>query len=209
MIVESFQQGDPEVRVNDVARSARSKAGVAWPLMAIVLLWSSCAHAEIQVFLLRGWFGVFSTGMDAMADELRAKGIKAEAIGHLAWKSTAARIAKARAAGQTGRLVLVGHSQGANNVIAMARELQAQNVSVDLLVTLVPFLQDPVPSNVARAINYYQSPGWGLPLTTDPDFKGKLSNVDISSDWGTFHVTIDKSPKIQSEVVGAIVELAR
>jgi hypothetical protein len=203
-----FRQGDLEVQGRDVGRSAVSAAVMAWPLAAIVLLWCNCAHAETQVFLLRGWFGVFSTGMDTMAEELRAKGIKAEAIGHLAWKSTAAKIAKARAAGQTGRLALVGHSQGANNVIDMARELQSQKVPVDLLITLVPFMQGPVPSNVVRAVNYYQSPGWGSPLTTDADFKGKLSNIDISGDWGTFHVTIDKSSKIQAEVIGAIVELA-
>ena len=39
---------------------------------------------------------------------------------------------------QGGPLVLVGHSQGANNVIDMARLLERENIPVDLLVTLAP-----------------------------------------------------------------------
>ena len=177
--------------------------------MAIALLWCNCAHAETQVYLLRGWFGVFSTGMDSMAEELRGKGINAEAIAHLSWKSTVSKVVKERAAGRTGQLVLVGHSQGANNVIDMARELEMHKIPVDLLITLAPFLQDPIPSNVVRALNYYQSPGWGAPLTADRGFKGELSNIDIGSDLGTFHINIDKSPRVQAEVVGAIAALPR
>ena len=122
-------------------------------LLVAALALSSPALAETRVYLLRGWFGVFSTGMDTMAEALRAKGIKAEAIGHLEWKTTAAKIASERAAGATGPLVLIGHSQGGNNVIDMARELDKQSIPVDLLVTVAPFMQEPVPANVVRAPN--------------------------------------------------------
>ena len=98
----------------------------------------------------------------------RAKGIKAEAIGHLSWKSTVSKIVKDRASGKGFALVLVGHSQGANNVIEMAQMLETQKIAVDLLVTLAPMLQDPVPANVVRAMNYYQNPGWGAPLVSRP-----------------------------------------
>jgi len=96
--------------------------------------------AETQVLLLRGWFGVFSTGMDGLAAELKAKGIKTEVAGHLYWSTAVKEILKERAAGKNGALVLVGHSQGANNVIDMARSLEPHKVSVDLLVTLAPFM---------------------------------------------------------------------
>lgn len=175
--------------------------------LGAALLSSSAAKAETRVYLLRGWFGVFSTGLDSVAAELRSKGIKAETVGHLAWKSTVASIIKWHASGNSGPLVLVGHSQGANNIIDMARELEKHNIPVDLLITLAPFLQDPVPSNVVRAINYYQSPGWGSPLTADPGFKGELSNINMESDSGILHINIDKDAKVQAQVVGTIATL--
>jgi hypothetical protein len=165
--------------------------------------------AEARVYLLRGWFGVFSTGMDELAGLLNAQGAKAEAIGHLSWKATVTKIVQARAAGRLGPLVLVGHSQGANNVIEMARLLQSQKIAVDLLVTLAPFMQDPVPANVMRAMNYYQSPGWGAPLTADRGFQGRLSNIDVGSDLTITHINIDKSARVQGEIVRAVMALGK
>src|SRR2546423_8481184 len=84
--------------------------------IAIALLWSAATNAETRVYLLRGWLGVFSTGLDSLAAELRSKGIKAETVGHLAWKTTVSNIIKWHASGDTGPLVLIGHSQRAHNV---------------------------------------------------------------------------------------------
>lgn len=189
-------------------RPTRDSAGMVRLFAVLALAWCAAAHADAQVFLLRGWFGVFSTGMDRMAETLRNQGIPAEAVGHLAWRSTVDRILAARAKGERGPIVLVGHSQGGNNVIDIARELEKHAVQVDLVVTLAPFLQDPVPANVLRAVNYYQTPGWGTPLAPDPAFKGELVNRDVG-DTGTFHVNIDKNRRIQAEIVAAIVALVK
>src|SRR3982074_980803 len=129
--------------------------------VAVATLWSSVSKAETQVYLLRGWFGVFSTGLDTMADDLRIKGVKAETVGHLAWKSTAANMIKDSKAGKSGALVLIGHSQGANNVIEMARILEKEGIAIDLLVTLAPLLQDSARFISVAATNYYNSPGSG------------------------------------------------
>jgi hypothetical protein len=178
--------------------------------VAVALLWCNCAlAAETQVLLLRGWFGVFSTGMDGLAAELKAKGIKAEVAGHLYWSTAVKEIVKERTAGKTKALVLVGHSQGANNVIDMARALEPHKVSVDLLVTLAPFMQNPIPANVVRAVNYFQSPGWGAPLTAEPGFHGKLSNVDVGDDWTIAHISIDKSSRIHAEISREIAALSQ
>jgi thioesterase domain-containing protein len=142
-----------------------------------------------------------------VAETLRGRGVQAEAIGHLAWKSAVAKILEARKAGRADPIVLVGHSQGGNNVIDMARELAPHKVRVDLLITLAPFLQDAVPPNVARAVNYYQSPGWGTALVAEPGFNGELANIDVQ-DGGTFHVNIDKNARVQAEIVASIVTLA-
>jgi hypothetical protein len=173
--------------------------------ISIAMLWSSAVKAETRVYLLRGWFGVFSTGLDSLAEELRSKGVKAETVGHLAWRSTVSNIIKDHAASKSGSLVLIGHSQGANNVIEMARLLDKENIPVDLLVTLAPMLQDPIPGNVVRAINYYNSPGWGAPVTADAGYRGKLSNINLGGDFGISHVAMDKSPKIQAEIERAVL----
>ena len=207
-----------------IARTGRGRRGTTAPTrahrrlpfaaqslaVAVALLWCNGAlAAETQVLLLRGWFGVFSTGMDGLAAELKAKGIKTEVAGHLYWSTAVKEILKERAAGKTRALVLVGHSQGANNVIDMARALEAQNVPVALLVTLAPYRQDPVPANVMRAINYYQSGGWGAPLTAAPGFRGKLSNVDVAEDSTVSHINIDKSARIQAEIAREIGAIAK
>jgi hypothetical protein len=178
---------------------------------AIGFLWSAAAHAaETQVYLFRGWFGIFSTGLDTIAAELNAKGVKAETLGHLAAQATVARLVKEHGTVKGGRrIVLIGHSQGANNVIEMARALEANNVPVDLLITLAPFWQDPVPGNVVRAINFY-TVGWGAPLTAEAGFRGKIANVNVSSsDDSVSHMSIDKSAKVQAEITREILLLSR
>ena len=179
-----------------------------WVLLACALLCAP-AHAEMRVYLIRGWFGVFSTGLDQIAAELRTKGIHAETIAHLQWKATATEMVNGRATLADGPLVLVGHSQGGNDAIKLAREVQPHGVTVDLLIALAPFLQDPVPTNVKRAVNYYQSGGWGSPLTPSAGFAGEILNVDMGSDAGTFHINIDKNRDVQMKVVAAITALAQ
>jgi hypothetical protein len=175
----------------------------------IALLYCSPACADTRVILLRGWFGVFSAGLDEIAEALRAKGIQTEVAGHLSWRTAADDILRKRAEGNADALVLVGHSQGANNVIDMAQVLEAKNVPVALLVTLAPYRQNPIPGNVMRAINYYQSTGWGAPLTAGTGFRGKLSNIDVKEDTTVSHINIDKSARIQAEIAREIGAVAK
>jgi pimeloyl-ACP methyl ester carboxylesterase len=179
-------------------------------LTAMLLLWCDGALAAgPKVILLRGWLGVFSTGLDSIADQLKAQGIETKVAGHLYWSNAVADIVRERSAGPIGPLVLVGHSQGANNVIDMARSLESHNITIDVLVTLSPFMQNAVPANVVKAINYYQSAGWGQPLAGDHNFHGKIVNVDLAADPTITHVSIDKSAKVQAEILREIIALAR
>jgi hypothetical protein len=198
--------------LGDAHALRRSSAGARriGMVLAVALFWCNPGFAaEPRVLLLRGWLGVFSTGLDSLADELKAKGIKAEVAGHLHWDTAVSDILRARAAGETGPIVLVGHSQGANNVIDIARALEPRKVPVDLLVTLAPFLQNPIPANVLRAVNYYQSPGWGAALVGDRGFHGKLSNVNLVDDPTILHVSVDKSTKIHADILREIEALVR
>jgi predicted esterase len=181
-------------------------AVMAFMASAMMPFWCdvTLAAGTPRVILLRGWFGVFSMGLDSLTEQLKTRGINAEVAGHLSWQNEVTEILRERSAGRTGPLVLVGHSQGANNVIDIARALEASHVTVDLLITLSPFMQNRVPANVAKAINYYQAPGWGQPLEADQGFHGKLINVNLSDDPTISHIGIDKSEKIQTEIVREI-----
>lgn len=178
-------------------------------VVAICVLGCGSAFAAVpHVLLLRGLFGVFSTGLDSIASQLKAKGIEAEVAGHLHWSTAITEIERARSAGETGPLILVGHSQGANNVIDMARSLKSHNITVDLLVTLAPSQQNPIPTNVVKAINYYQAGGWGDALVPDRGFHGKIVNVNLADDPTISHISIDKDAKIQAEIVREIAAVA-
>ena len=126
----AYRQLEPAAvshRLHVVRNKACLKVGsrLAVALVAMVLSWSGSAlAASPHVVLLRGWFGVFSAGLDDVAEQLKSQGIEAKVAGHLTWSADVAEILKERAAGKTDPLVLVGHSQGANNVIDMARSLE-------------------------------------------------------------------------------------
>ncbi len=198
-------------RLHAVRNNASFKVGsrLAVALVAMVLSWSgSASAAEPHVVLLRGWFGVFSAGLDNVAEQLKSQGIEAKVTGHLTWSAEVAEILKERAAGKISPVVLVGHSQGANNVIDMARSLESHHIAVDLMITLTPFMQGTVPANVVRAVNYYNSSGWGEPIEGDKGFQGKIVNIDLANDPTITHVSIDKSVKVRIEIVQEITALA-
>lgn len=176
-------------------------------LGAVLFCGDNALAAGPRVILLRGWFGVFSTGLDSVADQLKALGIEAEVAGHLNWQNEVTEILRDRSAGRVGPLVLVGHSQGANNVIDIARALQPYNVTVDLLIALSPFLQNPVPANVVKAIDFYQGPGWGQPLEAERGFHGKIVNINLVDDPTISHIGMDKSEKVQAEILKEITAL--
>jgi pimeloyl-ACP methyl ester carboxylesterase len=72
--------------------------------------------------------------------------------------------AMTEAAKRAARIVLYGHSWGASEAVAMARQLERDGVPVLLVVQVdgVPKLGENdgvIPANVAQAVNYYQLDG--------------------------------------------------
>jgi hypothetical protein len=75
------------------------------------------------------------------------------------------------------RIILYGHSWGASEVLAFARELQRRSgIPIALTIqidSVKKFRQDnhTVPSNVAKAVNFYQRKGFtpGQPLIVPAD----------------------------------------
>lgn len=169
-----------------------------------------------NAYLLRGWLGIFSTGMDNLGNEINHSGVNAMVFQDDQWSSLAATIRKKYAnAPNSEPLVLIGHSLGADDVLRIARELQRDDITVDLLVTLDPVTPPTIPSNVKRCINLYQSNGvwdslpWfrGVPLQASKDAQTELANYDIRVDRtdllepGLDHFNIEKKKKIHEEVI--------
>ncbi len=100
---------------------------------------------------------------------------------------TADRIAAARRSGiQTGPLVLVGYSRGANDALRLARRLQQSDIPVTKLILLETAANDSVPANVESCLNVYQSSAsddWipsfrGLPVTVE-SANTQLTNYNL------------------------------
>src|SRR5688572_18948014 len=172
-----------------------------------------------NVYLLRGWIGVFSTGIDTLGEKVNAAGVRGLVFQDGQWRDLAATIAQRyRNAPDAEPLVLVGHSYGADDVVNIARELDVANVPVDLLVTIDPTTPPAVPKNVRVAYNLYQ-PGAldvlpmlrGIPLRAEPGFPGKLHNVNIRADrpdlleGSVSHFNIEKKDPIHREAIKQIL----
>ena len=97
-----------------------------------------------------------------------------------------------------GQVVLVGHSQGADNIVELAKE--NKNLNIDLMITLdikdasnmgiFSIDDDNVPSNVKYAINYYQLGEFIGGEKIEIDNKKKTQGINILSP-GSNHRSID------------------
>lgn len=228
------------------APSSKRRAGsrfilsIALPLFAAALL--GCAGCQLtappqrsaaplgaprsgEVFLIRGLFGIFSTGMDDLQDQLSRQGVRCVALQHTEATSAAQWIIDNHTP-TSGPIILVGHSLGADETITLARKLERANIPVDLLITLDPVNAGPVPANVRQAINFYRPGAFdvlpvlrGIPLKSDsppahpaPSTQSTLRNVDLNThpeflEPGTNHFGIDNNNRIQHTIVNQILSL--
>jgi pimeloyl-ACP methyl ester carboxylesterase len=173
-----------------------------------------------NAFLLRGFIGVFSTGIDRLGTEVNAAGVHGEVFQCDQWSALADQIAlRFHGHPEAEPLVLIGHSYGADDAINIARKLDEANIPVALLVTLDPVTPMPVPKNVRLCVDLYQSNGiwdnfpWlrGIPLQQEPGSPGKLLNANIRTnrtdllDPDVNHFNIEKKQKIHDEVLRLIM----
>ena len=114
---------------------------------------------EGHVYCILGWLGIWSRGMDAIAQRVDSElSIQATSLGNSEWRKLVAYV---RTEHQTGRwsgpLVLVGHSIGSDDEIRVAKLLNAGNVSVDLLILVDPDDPPAIPPNVRHCVNIFKS----------------------------------------------------
>ena len=174
-----------------------------------------------QVYLVRGWNGLWSEGVDGLAEELRRSGVDARVFGQGQARELGDELAgRYRGASNPDPLVLIGFSFGADEAIRIARKLEAQGVPVALLVTLDPVTPPPVPGNVRRGQNFYQSSGvwdalpWlrGVPVRAEGRDLSRVVNVNIRdredlSGPGTGHHTIAGNRKLHRLIVEEVLRV--
>jgi len=161
-----------------------------------------------QIYLIRGLFGVFSSGMDQMAAQLNAQGYSNVSL----WSWTdvdqiAADIISGHQNGDNAHVILIGHSLGSNAVVQVADRIGAQGIPVDLAVTFDITEGLRVPLNVERFINFYQNNGFGRPALEPAGFTGEFSNINLSNQTQLDHGNIDNAPQLQQFVMQRIYEI--
>lgn len=202
-----------------VGRMAALTVAVATLLLLALTPQSANAQSAkggpVKVYMVRGFMGVFSTGLDELAATLQKKGIATEVYGHLSGGAIRAKIRKQHTGKPKLPLVLVGHSFGGNAALQVAALLEQDNIPVDLVVTIDPTKGGPLAGNVRRYVNYYISANvLGTKLAGGGVKSSRVRNIDIRDrseiiDSGTGHWTMTSDDVIQSEILSEILRAAR
>ncbi len=104
---------------------------------------------EGHVYCILGWLGIWSRGMDAIAQRVDSElRIQATSFGNPEWRKLVAYV---RTEHQTG------HSIGSDDQIRVAKLLNARNVSVDLLILIDPTDPSTIPPNARHCVNIFKS----------------------------------------------------
>jgi alpha-beta hydrolase superfamily lysophospholipase len=151
----------------------------------------------------------YSAGLDVLGKKIRALGPHIEVLptfGFSEWKTI---VDDAKRQPEETRIVIYGHSMGANLAAAAANRLGSR--PVDLLVAFDPTIWYPSESlgaNVRRAIwvhgtNIFSPFGHGR-LNPGADFRGEFKRIDV----GDRHELIDDNEKLHAIVLEAVRALA-
>jgi hypothetical protein len=175
-----------------------------------------------NVYLMRGYIGIWSTGIDAMGRSIAEAGVRSTVYRNEQWEElTQAILAKYKDQKVFEPLVIVAHSWGADHALMLAKECESAGIPIDLIVTLDPVTPPRVPGNVKLCYNIYQPHGMtdaipffrGVPLEKAEGSQGILDNVNIRKDRtdllepDTDHYNIEKNLKIHKEVITQILEV--
>jgi pimeloyl-ACP methyl ester carboxylesterase len=168
----------------------------------------------VRAFLIYGLIGGpfpygfgYSLGLDVLRDKLIAAGVDATThvegvfVPHTNVRALSRQAIAAAKAGS--RILLLGHSMGADAAVKIAIRLGREKLAVDLLIGLDPtkFACPRVPANVARAICFYQKEfgdylGRGR-FSPTPDFVGECVNERVP--FG--HKVMDDAPELHDRVL--------
>jgi thioesterase domain-containing protein len=178
-----------------------------WTLLVAVFVGlttlSSSAQATGHIYLLRGFAGIFSTGLDTLDEKLLQRGFSATVHSYDDYDALAAEAARLQKSGK-GPIIIIGHSLGANAAIYMAEKMKALGAPVALVVTFGPTVDLAAPSNVSQVINYYTG---NTPVAKGPGFKGTISNVDLNAAPDINHLNVEKNARLHASVISKIASI--
>lgn len=140
-----------------LGRLAIWRAGLAGALIAMAWLGSparACAAsappAQAHLFVLLG-FGDMSPGLREFGAKMQKRGIPTTVGSYTGWEALTRQAIREYKAGHP--IIIVGHSAGGAAARAMAIRLDNAGIPVRLLVTLAPWTELKVPSNVRQSVN--------------------------------------------------------
>lgn len=142
-----------------------------------------------HLYAMRGFLGIFSTGMDTLCRKLNQRHIllSAAVADEVADIYRKQLLHAYQLGDMTGPLILVGHSYGADDQIRTARYLGRHKIEVTLLLLLDPVTPPTIPANVQRCVDIYKShplTDWlpflrGVPVhVADPKFT-RLTDINL------------------------------
>jgi hypothetical protein len=141
------------------------------------------------VYCMRGWLGIFSTGMMTLSDRLNTQvGVTSMSVADMEYsKLQDWLVAQYKQGKMNEPLVLLGHSWGADDMIRVSKKLQENGITVDLLVLIDPVTPPAVTPNVKRVYCVYKShpatdwyPAWrGVAATVEDPAATSLVNIDL------------------------------
>lgn len=170
---------------------------------------SETARHGPEIYIFGGGYGVFSTGLAGLADQLSRNGVQPKRLSYAAWRTAEREILANRSKSGRRPIILIGHSLGANSTIELAEALKKQGIQVDFIASFAATTQLAVPSNVRNVTNYYfKSGGWGGIFVEGDGFRGNLDNRDVSVMPGVDHFNIDDNQDLRDEVVRSVVRHA-
>jgi hypothetical protein len=191
---ETPRQHQVRVRIQVRQTPLRIAAPVTQPTLV------PAAHA----YLMRGFLNVFSLGIDDLGAKIQAAGITATVANHADADMFLNQIVTRYQSGDHGPVILIGHSLGADAVIAMAQTLDRYDIPVALAILFDGTAPHAVPKNVAMAVNFTQQ----FEISPGPGFGGTISNVDLRGQEGIDHFTIDKAPALQAQALDDVLQAA-
>lgn len=165
-----------------------------------------------EIYLIKGMYHVFSSGLDTLAGRLRAQGLPVRVLNHTSWSELASELGGRIQRGQgPARIVLIGHSLGGNNALRLAAALGQQGKTIDLVIPLDSTLPQAVPANVRRLTHIYlPRSGSGRMAQAGAGFRGRLIHVDLDLLMGKDapgHTAIDKNDWVHRYVMAEIAVL--